>query len=137
MKTSSAKAKGRRAQQWLRDRVREFVSYQNYDVDASDDVRSTPMGVSGEDLTLSRFARGHFPFASECKNSERVGFWPTVQQAEANAGNHIPLLLFMKNRTKPWIAIPAEDFFTILNLASNWADEYADTLQDLIQKDQT
>lgn len=135
MKTSSAKAKGRRAQQWLRDQVRELVSYVNFDGDASDDVRSTPMGVSGEDLMLSRLARGIFPFASECKNSERIGFWPTVKQAEANTGNHIPLLMFMKNRTSPWIAIPAEDFFTLLKFANNHADEFGATLQDSIRED--
>ena len=47
MKTSSAKAKGRRLQQKVRDLLLEtFTELQ------PDDIRSTSMGVSGEDLQL-------------------------------------------------------------------------------------
>ena len=48
MKTSSAKAKGRRLQQKVRDLLLETFTELE-----PDDIRSTSMGVSGEDLQLS------------------------------------------------------------------------------------
>ena len=142
MKTSSAKAKGRRAQYWLRDKVYEYLN--NILVNSGvwnhswseDHVMSRPMASPGEDLIISPTARQWFPFAPECKNSERIGFWPTVVQAESNSRDHIPLILFMKNRTRPWIAIPADEFFDILNLAALARDDY-NTLFNEVQEDQT
>ena len=115
LKPSSAKGKGRRAQQWLRDRFLSHLSFVHH-MDHPDHVRSTPMGVSGEDLQISPTARQYLPFACEIKNSERIGFWPTVKQAEANANGNVPLILFTKNRTDPWIAVPAEAFLAIYEL---------------------
>jgi len=120
MKTSSAKNKGRRAQNLLKQYVQDVLVSTYPEIDELDDhVRSTPMGKSGEDLLLSPTARKAFPFAPECKNTERLGFWPTVVQAEANAEKYIPLIFAMKNRTLPWVAIPAADFFEILNMAAD------------------
>ena len=50
-----------------------------------DDVRSTTMGDSGEDILLSPEARKLFPFAVECKNQERLNIWDSLSQAEWNA----------------------------------------------------
>lgn len=112
LKSASAKGKGRKMQQWVRDRVKSLLVING--MHHEDHVRSTPMGVSGEDIQLSPAARRSFPFAVECKNSEKIGFWPTVDQAVNNAGPYIPLIVFGKNRTKPWVAFPAEDFFELL-----------------------
>lgn len=98
------------------------------------------MGVSGEDLLLSPGARSHFPFAPECKNQEKVGFWPTVRQAVANAGKHIPLIVFAKNHTQSWIAIPADAWFAMLHLAASGVGphdtfkEYLDDAKNQIQE---
>lgn len=56
IKTSSAKAKGRRHQQWVRDKI-----YETFPVLEDGDVRSTSMGAGGEDLQLSPAARRLFP----------------------------------------------------------------------------
>lgn len=124
IRASSAKGKGRKAQDWLRDRAREYLTY-HFDMADPDYIKSTPMGMSGEDLQISPHARRQFPFAPECKNQEQIGFWPAVAQAMANAGKNIPLILFMKNHTKPWIAIPGDVFFAILDaLASDGMLKY-------------
>ncbi len=68
MRTSSAKAKGRRLQQKVRDLILETFSELE-----EDDVRSTSMGASGEDVLLSPLARKKFPFSVECKNVEAFG----------------------------------------------------------------
>jgi len=68
VKTSSAKAKGRRLQQKVRDLILETFSELE-----EDDVRSTSMGAGGEDVQLSPLARRKFPFSVECKNVEKFG----------------------------------------------------------------
>ena len=62
MKAQSAKAKGRKLQQVVRDGVlKRFPSLE------PDDVRSTSMGAGGEDVQLSPVARRLFPYQVECK----------------------------------------------------------------------
>ena len=73
MKTSSAKAKGRRLQQKVRDLLLETFTELE-----PDDIRSTSMGVSGEDLQLSPAARKLIPFAIECKNQEKLNVWDSL-----------------------------------------------------------
>ena len=109
-----------------------------------DHIRSTPMGVSGEDLMLSPGAREMFPFAFECKNSERIGFWPTVEQALANARRYVPVIYFSKNRTDPWVALPSKAWFTMLESLAWYLKEHgAETLlehlemHEIIQKETT
>ena len=66
MKTQSAKAKGRRLQQWIRDQLIEKLLVDEQDVE------SRSMGASGEDLIMARDARRKFPYSIECKNVEKV-----------------------------------------------------------------
>jgi len=47
LKPQSAKAKGRKLQQWVRDQI-----LQRFPTLSTDDVRSTSMGASGEDVQL-------------------------------------------------------------------------------------
>ena len=112
MRPSSAKAKGRRLQQELRDAILAAFPHLT-----PDDVRSTSMGASGEDTLLSPAARAAFPFASECKNQEALNIWKALEQAEANAdpaAGKYPLLVFRRNRTRPWAAVPLEVLFLVL-----------------------
>ena len=73
MKTQSAKAKGRRLQQWTRDQLIEhlFIS--------DEDVESRSMGAGGEDLIMSKDARRKFPYSIECKNVEKVNIWDAME----------------------------------------------------------
>ncbi len=109
MKTSSCKAKGRNLQKWVRDLILEsFPSLE------ADDVRSTSMGAGGEDVQLSPAARKLFPYSLECKNVEKLNVWAAYEQAEANSGEHEPLLVMKKNRKKPLVVIDAEAFVKLL-----------------------
>jgi len=109
MKTQSAKAKGRKLQQMVRDLILETFT----DLEA-DDVRSTSMGAGGEDLQLSPAARRKFPYSVECKNCERLNVWGAYEQAEANSGKHEPLLIMKKNRKKPLVVLDLEAFINLL-----------------------
>ena len=79
-----------------------------------DDVRSTSMGAGGEDLQLSPAARRKFPYSVECKNVEKLNVWGAYEQAEANSGDHEPLLIMKKNRKKPLVVIDLEAFVELL-----------------------
>jgi hypothetical protein len=110
MKTRSAKNKGKRLQNDVRDLILE--TFQQLE---PDDVRSTTMGDSGEDILLSPAARKLFPFATECKNQERLNIWESLEQAESNAGQHIPLVVFKRNRSKTYISMEINDLMRLLS----------------------
>ena len=110
MKTRSAKNKGKRLQNDVRDLILETFTELE-----PDDVRSTTMGDSGEDILLSPAARKLFPFSVECKNQEKLNIWSSLEQAETNAGPHIPLLVFKRNRSKTYISMEINDLIKILN----------------------
>ena len=104
MKTSSAKAKGRRLQQWFRDLLIEKLEVH------SEDIESRSMGAGGEDLIMARAARKKFPYSIECKNQESVNVWKAYEQAEENSGDYEPIVVLKRNNTKPLVLIDAECF---------------------------
>ncbi len=105
MKTSSAKAKGRRLAKAVADMLLEtFIGLE------SDDVVVTSSGATGEDLRLSPLARRKFPFSVECKNQEKINIWESIKQAESNAGAHTPLLIFSRNHSKVFCVIQFDAF---------------------------
>ena len=110
MKTRSAKNKGKRLQNDVRDLILETFKQLE-----PDDVRSTTMGDSGEDVLLSPAARKLFPFSVECKNQEKLNIWSSLQQAEDNAGEHIPLVVFKRNRSKTYVAFELDKLMEVLN----------------------
>jgi hypothetical protein len=108
MKTQSAKAKGRRLQQWMRDLLIERLEIHE------EDIESRSMGAGGEDLIMSRAAREKFPFSIECKNQEKMNVWSAMEQARANSGDYVPLVIIKKNNEKPLAVIDAEFFVNIM-----------------------
>ena len=79
MKTQSAKAKGRRFQQWVRDKLIEQLNVH------PEDIESRSMGAGGEDLIMARAAREKFPYSIECKNQEAVNVWKAYEQCSSNS----------------------------------------------------
>tara|TARA_R100001480_G_scaffold15514_1_gene24389 strand:+ start:567 stop:908 length:342 start_codon:yes stop_codon:yes gene_type:complete len=110
MKPRSAKNKGKRLQNQVRDLILE--KFQQLE---EDDVRSTTMGDSGEDVLLSPFARKLFPFSVECKNQEKLNIWSSLEQAENNSGSHAPLLIFKRNRTKTYAVLEFDKLLELLD----------------------
>lgn len=108
MKPRSAKAKGKRLQNWTRDLLLNTFKLQ------PDDVRSTTMGDQGEDVQLSPVARVAIPFQIECKNKRHVSVYTWYQQAKEH-GEHEPLLVIKEDNAAPLVILDAEVFFRILN----------------------
>lgn len=62
-----------------------------------DDVRSTSMGATGEDVTLSPAARKKVPYQIECKNKATSQVHTYYAQAKSH-GTHEPLVIVKKDR---------------------------------------
>ena len=112
MKPQSAKAKGRKLQQWMRDKLIEELDIH------PEDIESRSMGASGEDLIMARAAREKFNFSIECKNVEKLNVWDAYEQASANSGKHEPLLVMKKNGKKPLVVLDAESFIRLIRLTN-------------------
>ena len=109
MLTSSAKAKGRKLQQWMRDLLIEKLDVH------PEDIESRSMGAGGEDLIMARSARKKFPYSIECKNQEKVNIWDAYKQAEENSKNYEPIVILKRNNTKPLVLIDADYFVGLHN----------------------
>ena len=113
MKTSSAKAKGRRLQQQFMQLLIEKL-----DIDP-EDIESRSMGAGGEDLIMSKAARNKFPFSIECKNQERMNIWSAWEQANNNKGIYEPLVVIKKNGINPLVVLDAENFLEMIKGFNN------------------
>lgn len=107
MNVQSAKAKGRRLQQWVRDKLIEHLNVH------PEDIESRSMGAGGEDLIMARAARKSFPHSIECKNVEKLNVWGAYEQAQANSGDYEPILVMKKNGKKPLVVVDAEYYIQL------------------------
>ena len=105
----SAKAKGRRLQNFVRDALRD-----KYSKLEEDDIKSAIMGVGGEDIVLSPAARKVIPYSFECKNVERLQFWSSVEQAESNSNGRTPVLVVKKNGKKPYAVLELDKWLELI-----------------------
>ena len=111
MKSRSAKNKGKRLQNNVRDLLLETFNQLE-----PDDIKSAIMGESGEDIKLSPAARKLIPYSFECKNQEALNIWSALEQAETNAGDYDPVLIFKRNRTKTYVVIEIEKFIELIRM---------------------
>jgi hypothetical protein len=109
MKPQSAKAKGRKLQQYIAEKILELFPELT-----ERDVKSTSMGVSGDDIQLSEEATKKFPFSVEAKNQERLQIWEALKQSTKDNRDLTPLLVFKRNRSEVYCAMKFEDFLSLL-----------------------
>ena len=106
MKTQSAKAKGRKLQQWVRNKLLERF-HQLED----DDIKSTSMGAGGEDVQLSPAARKLIPYSIECKSRKSIAVYSYMDQAKDNCPSGAePLVVVKADRKDPLVIIDADYF---------------------------
>ena len=109
MKTASRKAKGRKLQNDVRQKLLDkFPDLEQ------DDIRTAVMGESGEDIKVSPAAQKLIPLSFECKNQEAISIWACLAQAEENCNGRIPVLVFKRNRSKTYITLEFESFLNII-----------------------
>lgn len=110
MKTASAKAKGRRLQQFVRDRILEVFNWIGF---RPDDVKSTSMGAPDEDIQLSPFARDILPVSIECKSHKSMAVYKLYDQAMDNCNGYHPVLVIKADRREPLAVIDFEHWLQL------------------------
>ena len=126
MKTHSAKAKGRKFQQWVRDQI-----IKTFPELTSDDVRSTSMGASGDDILLSSHAIRLFPYSVECKARHAIAVYAWLDQLTDRSDSPVgldsgierdvvhndikrsPIVFAKGNHREPIVIMYAEDFLKL------------------------
>lgn len=106
------KAKGRA----LQDKIYNDLRIHFPDL-GEGDIKKAIMGESGIDIKLSPHARTFFPYAVECKNTEKINVWSAISQCESNAiiEKLIPLLIIKRNHVDPHVILKWSDFLEMLN----------------------
>ena len=113
--TQSAKAKGRKLQQLVRDKILSLFPQLTLH-----DVRSTSSGSGGEDIQLSPAARSLFPYSVECKAHKSFAIYKIMEQAVSNCPDDAtPLSVIKGDRQKPLVVIDADIFFDLLKGRNN------------------
>lgn len=106
----SRKAKGRSFQNEIRT-----VILKSFPQLEPDDVKCALMSETGEDIKLSPAAKKIFPYSIEAKRQETLQIWAALKQAQENAKeNTVPVLIFRRNNSKPYVAFPLEDFMKLV-----------------------
>lgn len=111
MKPRSAKAKGRKLQQEVQQKILEVFR----GILEADDVRPVMMSGSGVDIQLSPLARKTFPYSVECKNTEKIAIWGAIKQATENTvvGTE-PAVVFRRNNSDTFITLRFEHFLKLI-----------------------
>tara|TARA_B100000902_G_scaffold236578_2_gene224112 strand:- start:857 stop:1198 length:342 start_codon:yes stop_codon:yes gene_type:complete len=106
MSAKSVKAKGRRLQNLVRDKLRAVIPGLE-----EDDIKSQTMGMTGEDIVLSPAARKKIPYSFECKNVEKLSIWKALEQTEKNCPeDRDPVLVITRNHAPVYAVIPFDHF---------------------------
>lgn len=118
MKPQSAKAKGRNLQKWVVGLLLKLHPSLE-----EDDVKSTPMGVNGEDVQFSPAARKLLPYSIECKSHANMSVYSWYKQAcqhikKIGRRKTEPVVVIKANRERPLVVIDAEYFFRTISKGS-------------------
>lgn len=109
MKTSSAKAKGRRLQTWVANQVSRVTGYKS---GKDKHIAPREMGQSGTDIRLVGEVREDFPFSVECKNAEKWDMHEWIKQAKDNQEPNMDwMLVVSRNRDHKYVIMDALEFF--------------------------
>jgi Tat protein secretion system quality control protein TatD with DNase activity len=113
VKTSSAKAKGRRHQQAIRDALLEIGKAHGLE---KDDIVSTGMGQSGVDIQFSPAALRIFNLDIEAKNRESLNVSTTFFDHHKKYANRstLKILVHTRNRTEALVTLLWSDFLALL-----------------------
>jgi len=78
-------------------------------------IASRESGASGTDIRLVGLAKKVFPYAVECKRSEKLSIPAWIKQAQSNLGDFKTwLLFFRRNNEKAMVVMEADEFFELL-----------------------
>ena len=110
MKQKSRKAKGRKLQNFVRDRVlKAFRHLKKADVICVENYKP------GADIILSKVAKKLCPYSFECKNQEKMKtIYDFYKQAHKNSGKLEPVLVMKMNTRTPLVVIDFDHFIELI-----------------------
>ena len=109
MKTKSRKAKGRRLQNFVRDKILKTFKHLK-----PVDVQVAIMSERGADIKLSRIAKRLVPYQFECKNQQKMKtIYDFYRQAEKH-GKLEPVVIMKQNSRAPLVVIGLDHFFDLI-----------------------
>lgn len=120
IKTSSAKAKGRKLQQDVCRMVSRITGVP-YTQGEDGLIESRGMGQSGVDVSLRGVAKELFPYAVECKAQENLNLMESILQAKANCSEGYSSWLLIHDRKKldePVVVMPISEFERLMLLVA-------------------
>lgn len=112
---ASAKAKGREGVQEVIALVRQLFPELG-----DNDVYKPTGSVPGEDVVFSPLARGLLPVSIEVKRCEKLNIFKALEQAESNAKDWQPVVIFRKNKGNMYAAIDAAELLALLRIRAEW-----------------
>jgi len=107
--TASGKAKGRKLQTLVRDKLLSLS-----DSFREGDIESIGMGQSGEDLVLSPHARDMLPVSIECKARAKLQVYSFVEQCKSNCPDGCQPVVVVKGDYKKPLAVIDLDYWVYL-----------------------
>jgi len=111
----SAKAKGRRLQQWVCEQISHVTGYDWGSSGEDCPIESRPMGQNGTDVRMESHVLKLFPFSVECKWQETWSIPAWIKQAKTNTlPNTDWLLVIKKNNVEELVVMDAKLFFDMI-----------------------
>ena len=112
IRIQSAKAKGRRLQQFVCRKLSEITGIP---FKQDGDIDNRPMGQGGTDVILRGKAAKLLKYDFECKSQESWSVHEYIKQAKQNTkkGNDW-VLVCKRNRETPVVILDAETFFNLI-----------------------
>lgn len=123
---ASAKAKGRRLQQLVANRIGELLGMK---VGADEHIASREGCQNGTDVRLIGEAKEKFPYSVECKAQETWSVHSWIEQAKSNKEKDTDWLLVCKrNHGHPVVVMDMDAFFKLYDkLINGVKDEQSST----------
>jgi hypothetical protein len=109
MKQRSRRAKGKKLQRILRDKLlRAFPHLHPVD------IRVAKTGENGEDIKLSRIARRLIPFQFEAKSQQKFRTLYSFYDQSSKHGPHEPALIVKQNSRRALAVIDLDQFIDLI-----------------------
>ena len=109
MKQTSRRAKGKKLQKILRDKLLKAFPHLH-----PIDIRVAKSGENGEDLKLSRIARRLIPYQWECKNQEKFKTIYSFWDQSVKHGRYEPVLVVKQNSRRSLAVIDLDQFIELI-----------------------
>lgn len=131
----SAKAKGRKLQQWVAERISELTGYEWGSSGKDKPIEPRAMGQHGVDVRMESQVLKEFPYSVECKFQETWSIPQWIKQAKENMIDDTDWLLFCKRSREDCIVVmDAERFFDLLKIKKK-AEQGRSNMLNLINGD--